>query len=63
MKFETILEYTDQIAVLTERNLKMIDDAKVEVRSLDEAQLAEFDATKEEIVALQKESRIRKTIK
>lgn len=55
MKFNTILEYTDQIAVLTERNLKMIDDAKVEVRSLDEAQLAEFDATKEEIVALQKE--------
>lgn len=54
-KYNTILEYNDAIAVLKERNLKMIDDAKLEIRSLNEAETSEFDANKAEILSLEAE--------
>lgn len=55
MKFDTLLEYTDAIAVLREKNLNMISDAKVEFRSLNDEQMREFEATKDEILSLQAE--------
>lgn len=54
-KYSSILEYNDAIAVLKERNLKMIDDAKLEIRSLNEAETSEFDANKAEILSLEAE--------
>lgn len=54
-KYNTILEYNDAIAVLKERNLKMIDDAKLEIRSLNEIETSEFDANKAEILSLEAE--------
>ena len=55
MRFSTILEYQDKISVLTERNLNIIDEAKVQVRSLSEDETSEFTANKDEIMALRAE--------
>lgn len=55
MTYNTVLEYTDKIAELTERNLAIIDDAKVQTRSLNDDENAEFTANKEQIIALKAE--------
>lgn len=55
MKYNTILEYQDAISVLTERNLGIIDNAKVEVRSLNDAENTEFTSNKDEILSLKAE--------
>lgn len=54
-KYNTILEYQDAIAVLRDKNLSMLDEAEKMVRSLDEAQLSEFNSTKDEILELENE--------
>jgi len=55
MTYNTVLEYTDRIAELTERNLAIIDDAKMQFRSLGDDENAEFTANKEQIIALKAE--------
>lgn len=55
MTYNTVLEYTDKIAELTERNLAIIDDAKVQTRSLNDDENAEFTTNKEQIIALKAE--------
>lgn len=55
MKYNTMLEYTDAISVLTERNLAILDEAKIQVRSLNDDENAEFTANRENIIALKAE--------
>ena len=55
MTYNTVLEYTDKIAELTERNLAIIDDAKVQTRSLNDDENAEFAANKSKILELKAE--------
>ena len=54
-KFDTILEYVDAISTLTERNLAIIDEAKVQVRSLNDNENEEFNKNKVEILNLKAE--------
>ena len=54
-KYNSILEYQDAINVLKERNLSMIDNAKVEIRALTDEQMNEFNSNKDEIVSLENE--------